>query len=422
MEKTYKVIYTGQKNDQFDREHFIEKFAKKYGTSEKAEKLLKITKDTVLKNNLSHQKASEYQEKMGRLGLVIRLDKMVESTLQASNDPKPKMAKEDKPPAVTRSSEITSTLDDIIDDQSSALEDSQIVNPYQAPNAPLEETYQPIASRIRRVPIGHGYSWVSHAFSNIFKTPFKWFFLALFYCLIMGGLSSLPYVGTFLSYLFTPFYMAGIMVGCQDQYFNEPLKIRHLFAGNSHHPNTLFLLGLIYTLCMITIMVVVGLMAIPLLGIDTDTLMSLSEKPNLLMQYIRDPMFLILILTGFGLAIFVYAAIWFAPALVALDGEEALTAMKKSVKACFKNILPMFWYSLVLIAGYILLLIPILITFILLVVFMKLNINTMASFAPANPLIMIGIGVYFIATLFIFIAITMSSLYASYRDIFYGEN
>jgi uncharacterized membrane protein len=52
---------------------------------------------------------------------------------------------------------------------------------------------------------------------------------------------------------------------------------------------------------------------------------------------------------GVALAIPVYAAIWFAPALIVLHDVDALAALKASFFAIVKNIPATLWYSLILV-------------------------------------------------------------------------
>jgi uncharacterized membrane protein len=52
------------------------------------------------------------------------------------------------------------------------------------------------------------------------------------------------------------------------------------------------------------------------------------------------------LLVGLLLQIPLTMAYWFAPALVALRGDEPLAAMKASFDACLVNFLPMLLYSL----------------------------------------------------------------------------
>ena len=58
---------------------------------------------------------------------------------------------------------------------------------------------------------------------------------------------------------------------------------------------------------------------------------------------------LLALLVFLALIVPVAMAIWFAPALIALNGMTAVDAMKLSFKACWVNIIPFLVYGLILV-------------------------------------------------------------------------
>ncbi|MES9846088.1 MAG: BPSS1780 family membrane protein, partial [Candidatus Sedimenticola sp. 6PFRAG5] len=76
-------------------------------------------------------------------------------------------------------------------------------------------------------------------------------------------------------------------------------------------------------------------------------------------------------------------AYWFAPALVALDGVSAVTAMKLSFLGCLKNILPFLVYGLA---------------------------TTVLGLLAAIP---------FFLGLLVFVPVITASIYTGYRDIYF---
>ena len=76
-------------------------------------------------------------------------------------------------------------------------------------------------------------------------------------------------------------------------------------------------------------------------------------------------------------------AVWFAPALVVLQGRGAVEALKESFSGCLKNIVPFLLYGIVLM---------------------------IAGFIAAIPL---GLGYL------VFLPVVAGSIYASYRDIYF---
>jgi uncharacterized membrane protein len=92
---------------------------------------------------------------------------------------------------------------------------------------------------------------------------------------------------------------------------------------------------------------------------------------------------LLIPLVAFALLIPLMMAYFFAPALIAIEGLSALSAMKYSFMGCLKNILPFFWYGL---------------------------LGTGLMVVGILPL---GLGLLVVIPMF------MASVYAAFRDIYY---
>jgi uncharacterized membrane protein len=97
-----------------------------------------------------------------------------------------------------------------------------------------------------------------------------------------------------------------------------------------------------------------------------------------------SPSFYLAMLVGMALMIPLMMMFWFAPSLVALNDIPALTAMKLSFLGCIKNILPFLLYGLI---AFVLMLIAV---------------------------IPFGLG------LLILSPVLIASIYAGYRDIYFG--
>ncbi len=367
MENKYKIIYCGEKQEHFNVDYFIKQFTQKYGTKAKAEKLLHITKDTLLKKNLSQDEAKSYQDNMHKMGLVIRIEKQPNE------------------------------------------------NPYQVPQAELVSE-SPVFTH--QVPFLNGLQWLTNALSLIFRFPVTWLFLILLYFFVLGAISLIPMAGSFLMYFLGPVFMAGFMVGCQDSFHDEKLKIRHLFSGFNHNPSSLVLVGVIYFFALVVIMILSVGLGFLILPIDMS---ALGEEPSMIIQALMTPQFAIVILVAFGLMILPYAAIWFAPALIALDGKEAITAMKMSFSACFKNILPMIAYGFAMLFFYILLFIPIIAALWMVLKMQGLALNQATLLMTTAKGVLICILIYFIISVLLMTAVLIASSYTSYRDIFHNE-
>ena len=60
--------------------------------------------------------------------------------------------------------------------------------------------------------------------------------------------------------------------------------------------------------------------------------------------------FIVLLLIALAGGFLIAMAFWFAPALVALSGEEPFVALQKSFSACWINFVPFLVYGLIYIA------------------------------------------------------------------------
>jgi len=365
MEKKYKVIYTGEKTKEFSEAVFIERFTTKYGTPEKAQKLLQISIPTLLKKDLSEEKATEYQIDMQRMGLVIYIE-----------------------------------------------ENDAEINIYQTPSAAL--IAKGGSTVIYSVPAGNGIDWLKNALKMVLKSPFIWFFIMIFYTLLLSGISSIPYIGDLVSTPFAIVFMGGIMLGCQAYYTGDKIEIRHLFAGFDHSFKQLLLLGIFYLILLIIVVVLVFALSLFILPIDIPALLA---EPDLFMEFYSEAFlsaklqFIILFLVFLGLAFLPYAGIWFAPALIIIDGQDANTALTESFKACFKNIAPMMLLGL----AFFILLIVILTPVISIVYILGINFNNATDFIG----VLIGLSLYMMITLALLSAVYTASSYTSYHDIFH---
>jgi uncharacterized membrane protein len=85
------------------------------------------------------------------------------------------------------------------------------------------------------------------------------------------------------------------------------------------------------------------------LGMDSMDPTGFGEDPQLLSgamaEALAGPTFLLPILVAALLMLPVAMAYWFAPALIAIDGLGAWSAMKLSFRGCLKNILPLLVYG-----------------------------------------------------------------------------
>ena len=201
----------------------------------------------------------------------------------------------------------------------------------------------------RRVNAGRGLSWIGDAWRMFKDAPGSWVACFLIFMLIMFVLAIIPLLGNIAGALLSPLLIGGLMIGCRELERNEELTVAHLFAGFKEKSGPLFILGLLeFGLSLVVMLVAAGIILLTVGAMFMGVLMGQPLDPGVTLT----PGFWlgVLVVLAVILALFipVTMAVWFAPALVALDGVEPLTALKWSFFACLKNIGSFLVYGLVI--------------------------------------------------------------------------
>lgn len=207
----------------------------------------------------------------------------------------------------------------------------------------------------RKVRAGAGVDWVGDGWRLFRRATLMWIVLLVLLFLVHLGFSMVPWAGMVLPNLVSPILMGGIALGCRSLETGGDLELEHLLAGFRRNTGPLFAIGVIYALAEVAIVGAFGLVAGPSLtwaAIRGDEAAIARSLPE-------DPLRLVLgALVALSLATPLLAAYWFAPALAMLHDLPALPAMKESLAACLRNIMPMLVYSLLMIALLVVALIP----------------------------------------------------------------
>ncbi|MDD2834034.1 MAG: BPSS1780 family membrane protein [Methylotenera sp.] len=248
----------------------------------------------------------------------------------------------------------------------------------------MEQQPQIQTIKVRQVPALNGYQWIMQGIDLFRLNPVMWVILLVLYLLIMIPVSLIPVLGSIASTLLAPVFAAGMMWGCRALSRNQDLEINHLFQGFKQNTSQLISVGGVYMLSLLIIAVLVVLM------LDKEAVGLLAQGKDLSPE--QASAVLLPLLTALLLIAPVLMAYWFAPVLAGLHRLNAVDAMRLSFIACLKNMLPFLLYGMVL-------------TLILAVVlWLLINVSTFLS-------------VIFLAL----IPVMMTSLYASYADIFEVE-
>ena len=255
-------------------------------------------------------------------------------------------------------------------------------NPYAPPQARVADAGVEMDGNFlpegQRVPAGNGWTWITDAwaFMGLQRGTFIGIFVV--YCLLMLGVSVVPFGGSLAAALFGPVLNAGILLGCDALRRGEPLEVSHLFAGFKSRVGPLIGLGAV----SLGAGVVIFLIILAIFGAAYFGLMAGNEPgpenvPVLLMMAV------LAVLIIMALSVPLYMAIFFAPALIVFHDFKLGDALKASFFACLRNMLP----------------------------FLVWGVAALLLAIPAT--LLLGLGWLLLGP------VLMVSLYMSYRDIFF---
>ncbi len=233
------------------------------------------------------------------------------------------------------------------------------------PQAPQSIPMMPMASTApesRKLTAGYGASWWGEGWRIFAAAPGTWIGIILILFVLMFLMLLVPFIGGIAQTLLMPVFAGGVMLGCQALARGEPLRIGHLFDGfGSGRFGALVILGLVILAASIVLGLIVVAIIFATIGIaGLSTLAAFSDPTQLNMDMLMTSglAFLLTFLVGFVGASLIAMAYWFAPALVVLNGEEPIAAMRKSFRASWRNLGAVFVYGLLYIGLAILATLP----------------------------------------------------------------
>ena len=197
----------------------------------------------------------------------------------------------------------------------------------------------------RKVNASHGWMWIKNGYWLFRKNPLIWMVLTVIGVTGLLVIAIVPVVGDPLATLLFPVLLAGFMFGCHALAQGEELELAHLFAGFQKHAQQLVTLGgvnLVGQLLILGAMMLTGgatLVGIMMSGKPPD-------DPAMLMQAVAGAGFALLL----GLMLFgvLMMAMQFAPMLVIFGGMQPIPALKASLRAFLRNMVPLTVYALAL--------------------------------------------------------------------------
>ena len=197
----------------------------------------------------------------------------------------------------------------------------------------------------RKVNASHGWMWIKNGYWLFKKSPVLWVVLTAIGVTGLLGIAIIPVVGDPLATLLFPGLLAGFMFGCHALAKGEELELAHLFAGFQQRAQQLVTLGGINLVGQLLI-----LGAMMLTGGATLASILMSGKPpddpEILMQAVAGAGFALLL--GVTLFSVLMMTMQFAPMLVIFGGMQPIPALKASLRAFLRNIIPLTVYAFAL--------------------------------------------------------------------------
>jgi len=217
-------------------------------------------------------------------------------------------------------------------------------NPFEPPRAdiePLGVTTESgdVLEEPRKVPAGNGMQWIGDGW-ELYKRGFGlWVLMLLASGAIFVVVSLIPVLGL-LGNLLIPLFLGGWMIASHRAYTEGEVRFEDLFAGFSQHFGPLAIAGLIYLGASVVVAIAVVVVA-AFVGGAVGFMFSGDPGGVVILAIILG------MLVALALLVPVMMMIWFAPALIVLNGVPPIEALKMSFFGCLRNILPFLIYGLV---------------------------------------------------------------------------
>jgi uncharacterized membrane protein len=233
----------------------------------------------------------------------------------------------------------------------------------------------------RSVPAANGWQWIVSGWQLFCKQPGMWVLMVVLLVVAFLVLSSIPILGSAAAALLAPVFSGGLMIASRGVDEGGSLQLEDLFAGFRRNTQPLLIVGVFHLVASLLILIFLVIFVGANVGFGA-LLGGTIGAPGTGALAAGLASLLLAGLIGAALAVPVYAAMWFAPALIVFHDLDALSALKASFFAILKNIPATLWYGLIVVG---------------------------LAIVAGIPL---GLGYLVLAP------VGVASVYASYRDVF----
>jgi len=219
-------------------------------------------------------------------------------------------------------------------------------NPYRPPAARVEDVVSAAVDSGefvdggQGVAAGRGWGWIADGFGLFKKQPGTWILITIVLGILFIAMGLVPVLGALATWVLYPVFAGGIMLGCHAAAQGGEIGVGHIFAGFKNRAGGLVVIGLLSIVAWIVVMLPVFIVAGA--GVFFGTM---RGDPQAMAAI--GPSVVLAWLVALALAVPVYMALWFAPALVTLRELPPVEALKQSFRGCLRNVVPFLVYGIV---------------------------------------------------------------------------
>lgn len=201
---------------------------------------------------------------------------------------------------------------------------------------------------LREVPAGNGWQWIADAWQLFLKQPGLWVLMFIIVLLILVALGWLGVVGNLASALVLPILGGGFVLAARTCDQGGTAEIGDLFAGFREKAGPLAMVGVLNLVAWIVIVLVAGLIMGVGMGLGALTGGMAGGGHGAMMGGVAGMSASVILgsLVMLALSVPLAAALWFAPALIVFRDARPVDAVKSSLAACLKNLVPFLIYGI----------------------------------------------------------------------------
>ena len=202
----------------------------------------------------------------------------------------------------------------------------------------------------RQLPPGQGAAWWGESWRIFCAAPAVWVGIFVLFIVVSIALVLVPLIGSLVHTVLLPVMAGGVMLGCDALARGEPLRIGHLFDGfQGGRFAPLCLLGLLWLAILFVVAIV--MVATVFLTLGASGLAALMDFGGTAFDYAAlmsaGTAIFVVAMIALLIALLVAMAYWFAPALVVLNGEQPVAALRKSFAASWRTLGAFLLYGLI---------------------------------------------------------------------------